>query len=113
MEKQKDGTCHDVVRITSATENFEKKEVLHELCGLRNLQTLTFESNIILEFESDNAVEDAGFFAEVFTMSKFANCLFFLHFQRLWILDHGMKKGKNTVKMCMNDKKSFLSARRK
>jgi hypothetical protein len=77
LEKQKDGTCHDVVRITSATDNFEKKEVLHELCGLRSLQTLTFESNIILEFESDNAVEDAGFFAEVFTMSKFFwSCLF-------------------------------------
>ena len=85
LEKQKDSTCHDVVRITSATENFEKQEVLHELCGLRNLQTLTFESNIILEFESDNAVEDAGFFAEVFTMSK--SCFLFVFlFQRVFQL---------------------------
>ena len=49
----------------------EPGQLEHELCGLLSVQRFSFLSNIIIEFTSDDEEFFTGFYAQVYTMSKY------------------------------------------
>ena len=71
IEPKIDGVCdRDSVKIYSANRIMQPVKLITTICGLQGIQTMTFTSNIIIEFSSDDEEQFTGFFAELFTMGK-------------------------------------------
>ena len=51
----------------------QQEKLLYSLCGLQGTEPYSFKSNIIIEFISDDEDFYTGFYAEVYTMSKWIN----------------------------------------
>ena len=59
----------------------QQEKLLYSLCGLQGTEPYSFKSNIIIEFISDDEDFYTGFYAEVYTMSKW------IYFKNLWIMN--------------------------